>query len=48
MKTRQDSLISTFVKGIALLITAFLIAFCLVAIAAGDGYMGLLEILRYE
>ena len=42
---KTESFMAILVKGIAFLFLALLIAYCLVAIAAGDGYKSLIELI---
>lgn len=45
MYNKSESLLGIFLKGMAFLLLAFIIAYCLVAILAGDGDMGLINLL---
>lgn len=45
MKVYSESLLNVLFKGILGLIIAIFIAYCIVAISAGDGQYGLIELL---
>ena len=45
MKVTTETLLGTLIKGILGLCIAMAIAYCIVAISAGDGMYGLIELM---